>query len=347
MGNMPTGRARMSDRNTDDLSDHLARLFWIFVRLHSTEALEQSAYFERYETDIRTLQRDLKQLRNIGEHAGFRISTVKSGRYLLEKRSPRFDWLHSASVANLATLQRLAEAFGGPVKAEIEAAVGPGAPATAASFLHIRAARPLDESPIQSVFDTLKSAATKLAIVEFGYTAANRHRSNRRVEPYHVICREGRYYLVGYDLDRRDWRQFALDTMRGPFRRAGTFSARSVPSSFLADRVVGWIQGPDNETVTIEISERIAAAVAARQWQSQQEIAHFPDGSLQITLHVQDIEEAVRWAFSFGSEATVIAPDHAVRLAATMLGQMATGHRQRLGDAGDELKSRRRAGSLR
>jgi len=347
MGNMPTVRSRMSDRNTDDLSDHLARLFWIFVRLHSTGALEKSAYFERHETDIRTLQRDLKQLRNIGEHAGFRISTVKSGRYLLEKRSPRFDWLHSASVANLATLQRLAEAFGGPVKAEIEAAVGPGAPATAASFLHIRAARPLDESPIQSVFDTLKSAATTLAIVEFGYTAANRHRSNRRVEPYHVICRDGRYYLVGYDLDRRDWRQFALDTMHGPFRRAGTFSARSVPALFLADRVVGWIQGPDNETVTIRISKRIAAAVAARQWQSQQEIAHFPDGSLTISLHVQEIEEAVRWAFSFGSEATVIAPDHAVRLAAAMLRQMTTSYNVHVGRVEDELKPRRRSGSVR
>ena len=347
MRNIPTGRSRKSDRNFDDLSDHLARLFWIFVRLHSTSALEQIAYFDRFETDIRTLQRDLKQLRDIGEYAGFRISTVKSGRYLLEKRSPRFDWLHSASVANLETLQRVAEAFGGPVKAEIEAAVGPGVPAAAVSFLQIRAARPLDESPIQSVFDTLKSAATTLAIVEFGYTAANQHRSNRRVEPHHVICRDGRYYLVGYDLDRRDWRQFALDTMHGPFRRAGTFSARSVPASFLADRVVGWLQGPDNETVTIEISERIAAAVAARQWQAQQTIAHFPDGSLHITLHVQDIAEAVRWAFSFGSEATVIAPVHAVRLAAVMLGQMATSYHKRLGAESDELKPRRKSGALR
>ncbi|WP_264030268.1 helix-turn-helix transcriptional regulator [Cellulosimicrobium sp. SH8] len=40
----------------------------------------------------------------------------------------------------------------------------------------------------------------------------------RRVEPHHVVVRDGRWYLVAWDLDRADWRTFRLDrtTPRDP-----------------------------------------------------------------------------------------------------------------------------------
>jgi predicted DNA-binding transcriptional regulator YafY len=35
----------------------------------------------------------------------------------------------------------------------------------------------------------------------------------RRVEPHHVVARAGRWYLVGWDTDRGDWRTFRVDRM--------------------------------------------------------------------------------------------------------------------------------------
>jgi len=328
MRKIPKADVDTDARNTDDLSNHLARLFWIFVRLHINGTLEKKAYFERFETKPRTFQRDLRQLREVGIHAGFRISAVKAGRVILETRSPRFSWLHAASANSVDMLRRIAEAFGGPIRSEIASALADVPLSTQTSFLQIRTARPAAESSIASVFDTLKNAADTHARIEFTYTAANRRRGLRMVEPYHVVVRDGRYYLVAFDLDRRDWRHFALDAMSGAFRPAGTFVPRAVPASFIADQAVGWIHGSDDVAVTILISPRIAAAVAARQWQPQQEIVPHDDGSLHITLQFRDLTEAVRWAFGFGTEATVIAPEPAVRLASEMLEDMHAAQKQ-------------------
>jgi predicted DNA-binding transcriptional regulator YafY len=321
-------RVDEDDRNTDDLSDHLSRLFWIFVRLHVSGTLEKRAYFERFETAPRTFQRDLRQLREIGLQAGFVISNVRAGRVHLDKRSPQFAWLHESSRKSADLLRRIAEAFGGPVRAEIAGALGDLPASSEVSFLQIRTPRPVAESVITSVFDTLKRAATAHARMTFTYTTASGRRSERTVEPYHVVVREGRYYLVAFDLDRRDWRHFALDAISGAFRPSGSFVPRAVPASYLADQAVGWIQGKDDVAITIAISPAIAAAVSASAWQPGQQITPLADGSLHITLAFRDIAEGVRFALRFGPEATVIAPEPAVRLAVEMLDAMLAAQRQ-------------------
>jgi len=328
MRTIPTTRGEADGRNTDDLSNHLSRLFWIFIRLHVNGTLERRTYLERFETKPRTFQRDLRQLREIGAHAGFVISNVRAGRVHLDKRSPQFAWLHESSGKSVDLLRRIAEAFGGPVRSEIAGALGDLPGSAEVSFLQIRTPRPAADGVITSVFDSLKRAATNHARMTFTYTAAKGRRSERTVEPYHVVVRDGRYYLVAFDLDRRDWRHFALDAISGAFRPSGTFVPRAVPASFLVDQAVGWIQGKDDVAITIAISPVVAAAVTASEWQPGQQITRLDDGSLRLTLQFRDLAEGVRWAFRFGPEATVIAPEPAVRLAVQMLETMLAAYRQ-------------------
>lgn len=49
--------------------------------------------------------------------------------------------------------------------------------------------------------------------VRFAYTDGDGNRTERRVEPYGVVNVDRRWYLVGWDLDRVDWRTFRLDRM--------------------------------------------------------------------------------------------------------------------------------------
>ena len=52
---------------------------------------------------------------------------------------------------------------------------------------------------------------------------------SRRVEPYRLVSWSGRWYLVGYDLDRDDWRTFRVDRMRLGGRTFRPFTARGLP----------------------------------------------------------------------------------------------------------------------
>lgn len=74
--------------------------------------------------------------------------------------------------------------------------------------------------------------------VRFGYTAASGDRTDRYVEPHRLVSLAGRWYLVGYDLTRQDWRNFRLDRIEGPPRGTGErFAVRTLPSPDAAEFV--------------------------------------------------------------------------------------------------------------
>jgi predicted DNA-binding transcriptional regulator YafY len=68
--------------------------------------------------------------------------------------------------------------------------------------------------------------------------AASPAQAERHVEPHRLVPLGGRWYLVGYDLTRQDWRTFRLDRMTAPPRATGArFRPRELPAADAADFV--------------------------------------------------------------------------------------------------------------
>jgi predicted DNA-binding transcriptional regulator YafY len=63
-------------------------------------------------------------------------------------------------------------------------------------------------------------------LVTFGYSSREGKRSTRRVEPHRLVATERRWYLVGFDLDRHDWRTFRVDRAKQVRRTGHTFVPR-------------------------------------------------------------------------------------------------------------------------
>jgi len=96
--------------------------------------------------------------------------------------------------------------------------------------------------------------------LEFGYTAAVGQRTNRHVEPHRLVSLARRWYLVGYDLDRQDWRSFRLDRLTGPRGTGARFRPRELPA---AD-AVGFVRaGIDNVRAAYDVEVVVAAPAAA------------------------------------------------------------------------------------
>ncbi|WP_449065657.1 helix-turn-helix transcriptional regulator [Planomonospora algeriensis] len=112
--------------------------------------------------------------------------------------------------------------------------------------------------------------------LRFDYGAAAADAPPRRAEPHHVVTRDGRWYLVAWDLDRRDWRTFRADriTLRTP--NGPRFTPRALPGGDVAAFVAGRFRGsadasggwPCRGTVVLGLP---AAAVAL----------HTPDGIVE------------------------------------------------------------------
>ena len=73
--------------------------------------------------------------------------------------------------------------------------------------------------------------------LRFGYTAANGRQTARHVEPHRLVSLGRRWYLVGYDLDRHDWRSYRVDRLARPEGTGARFRPRELPAADAADFV--------------------------------------------------------------------------------------------------------------
>ena len=119
--------------------------------------------------------------------------------------------------AALAALTKLDRVLPGRLQHEVRALSG-----AVETFATARAAVAAE------LLMTLARACRDEVEVEFGYRTESGP-PVRRVEPYRLVA-SGRYwYLLGYDLNRDDWRTFRLDRMHRARARTWHFSPRRAP----------------------------------------------------------------------------------------------------------------------
>ena len=121
---------------------------------------------------------------------------------------------------------------------------------------------------------TLALACRDSERIRFAYTAASGQRTDRHVEPHRVVILGRRWYVVGYDLTRQDWRSFRLDRLGDPRGTGARFRPRPLPATDAAAFVRA---GIDGATATMEVEVLVdAPAEAVRdrigRWATVQEI---------------------------------------------------------------------------
>jgi len=84
----------------------------------------------------------------------------------------------------------------------------------------------------------------------------------RRVEPHRIVTSLGHWYLLGWDLDREDWRLFSVDRVTPRTPTGPRFTPREVPGGNVHEFVSGRFKGRDvNEwpcrgTVVLDLPAR-------------------------------------------------------------------------------------------
>lgn len=76
----------------------------------------------------------------------------------------------------------------------------------------------------------LAEAITGRQVVTFDYRNQNGRASRRRVEPHRQLHLHLRWYLLGWDLDRGDWRVFRADRITGLGPTGARFAERDLPA---------------------------------------------------------------------------------------------------------------------
>jgi predicted DNA-binding transcriptional regulator YafY len=124
------------------------------------------------------------------------------------------------------------------------------------------------------ILTTVALACRDSERLRFSYTAAGGPLTDRHVEPHRLVMLGHRWYLVGYDLGRQDWRSFRLDRLTAPGGTGTRFRPRMLPA---ADAAAFVRAGVDSVNAAYDVEALVqapAAAVRQRlgQWAAVEDI---------------------------------------------------------------------------
>lgn len=307
------GKRYGTPRASGEPSGATERKIRILLELIRNKFVRVGRLCDEYGASERSLLRDLQELRKIGARAGFKLSEkAEHDTIRLLDFDARPTALDKSGRALQSLIRNAARALGTPVEAELAALASDDA-RDERRFLHFLLPTLVEGSRVAETFKSLEAAWAANARVTFAYNG-----KERRVEPYAVFVRSGRYYLLARDTTGGAWKYYALDHIGHPIRRAGTFPPKAMPPNFTSDDVMGWFNGSKQERVSVQLSAQIAGSATARQWQKEQRVENQPDGSATITFTVSDVDEVIRWSLGFGPEAQIVAPPDAVARAQRM-----------------------------
>lgn len=248
---------------------------------------------ERLDVSPRTVRRDVDRLRELG----YRIGAIKGpdGGYRLAAGSelPPLLFDDEQAVAVAVALQSI-PASGIDIDEGAERAL-----ATVRQVMPSRLRHRIDGIRFQgstatdrvdpATLGAVTAAVRDRLVLRFDYDTAGQKADapRRRVEPHDVVSRQGRWYLVAWDLDREDWRLFRLDRLHPRIPTGPAFAPRALPGgvdarTFLAARSKGsdaadrW---PCIGTVVIDLPAR-----EITPYLDDAALEELPDGRCRLTL---------------------------------------------------------------
>jgi len=223
-----------------------------------------------------------------GDQAGRTAYWIERSKYELADLDLRPDERQALQLAMATT--RLSEGSVGVLKLGGDA---PNAAPQAAALINVYVPE-LDELP------ALHGAVASHCEVTFAYRGIQ-----RRLQPYGLLLRSGRWYVVGHDLDQHEQRTYRVDRIEGPVA-IGTPDSFVAPSNF--DAATAFPADARQLGATDDTADRAVVRIYSRRATLLGETAEHADGSVTVEVPCANRDAFRAWLFSWGDEAEVVGP---------------------------------------
>lgn len=181
---------------------------------------------------------------------------------------------------------------------------------------------------VDPAFEPLTGAVRDRQAVTFDYrTPEDDAAATRRLQPWGVVCWRGRWYVIGYDLDRRAERCFRLSRIVGQVRRTGRTGAYVSPKGIDLIDYVARRSGPVERPGTATVLVRPDRGAGVRRW--AEEVVPDPQGrGDRVTLRFADPDSFASWLVGYGADVVVLDPPEVRAAAVARLREIAAVHAQ-------------------
>ncbi|WP_394825780.1 helix-turn-helix transcriptional regulator [Pendulispora albinea] len=220
------------------MSDPSRRMLQLLSLLQSGRSWGGHDLAERLGVSARTLRRDMDRLKELGypvetargPEGYYRLTAGKAMPPLLLEDDEAVAIAIGLRLASAGTIAGIAESSANASR-KLEQVL-PARLQRRVRALHASTeAAPSRWPQVDAhVLQTIASACHKHQRLRLTYRTREREPAIRRVEPYRQVLSKGRWYLLGWDLDRHDWRTFRVDRVMDLEDTGMTFAPRELPS---------------------------------------------------------------------------------------------------------------------
>jgi predicted DNA-binding transcriptional regulator YafY len=138
-----------------------------------------------------------------------------------------------------------------------------------------------------------------------------RNYEKRTVEPWHLACVSGQWYLLAHDLKRNARRVFVLARMRKVERTSRSFEkpGPEILHDLFKNSFQIW-QSENNKIyeIALQFDSFAAQLVRERTWHSSQCIQELTGGELEIRFTLISLDEILPWIRSWGEHCRILKP---------------------------------------
>lgn len=169
----------------------------------------------------------------------------------------------------------------------------------------------IDPSFFQTIFDSLKNRCT----IIFEYRPLQKTSyMERTLDPYHVVCQRGNWYVMGKCHDHNEVRIFSFSRMKNIKILKQKFSIPKdfKPSDFFDTEMGIWLSDKTPFTVELLVDKEIGTYALNRIWHSDQTVEERNDGSIYVKFQTTQKREIVRWVLGQGHTVKVLKPKELV-----------------------------------
>ncbi|MDY7100291.1 MAG: YafY family protein [Actinomycetota bacterium] len=316
------------------MADVTRRMLSLLSTLQAGRSSTASELAERLGVSERTVRRDVDRLRGYGYEVRSQPGPGGSYRLVAGRSMAPLVLDDDEAVAAMLGLAVLAAASSGDADTVDDAAgraygkldqllpsrLRGRVDALRASVEAERSAAPAIASA--TVAD-LAGAAAARQVVRFDYRDRAGVASERRVEPHRLVHRLMRWYLLGWDLGRGDWRVFRIDRVVGATPTTAVFEPRSLPAASAAEYLRVGMRG--EHTLVRLVVRAPVATVADAFTHHDVDLRRVDDGTTAVEVAVDSWEWLLPQLARLGVELTdlVVVGDDARRTFGAFAGRLA------------------------
>lgn len=169
----------------------------------------------------------------------------------------------------------------------------------------------IDPTFFQTIFDSLKNHCT----ISFEYRPLQKTTfMERQIDPYHVVCQRGNWYVMGKCHERNDIRIFSFSRMKNIKILKDKFGIPNdfKPSDYFDVEMGVWLSDRTPLNVELLVDKEIGTYALNRIWHSEQTVEERDDGSIYVNFQTTQKREIVRWVLGQGHTVKVLGPQELV-----------------------------------